>query len=145
MFSGQVFADFAVLWMLCHQSRFEADRPELCWAETWVGESRRQGVRALDNLRSGFEQAITALGGGFLGHRGNEALREALRTGVLTKEDYHRQVLRLVYRLVFLLVAEDRDLLHPEGTTEQRGPCTSGTTPSDGSRPGPTPPGHPPR
>ena len=120
MFNGQVFADFAILWMLCHQSRFEADRPDLCWAETWVGESKRQGVRALDNLRSGFEQAITALGGGFLAHRGNEALREALRTGALTKEDYHRQVLRLVYRLVFLLVAEDRDLVHPEGTTEQQ-------------------------
>ena len=94
LFSGQVFADFAVLWTLCHQSRFEAERPELCWAEIWVGESKRQGVRALDNLRSGFEQAIAALGGGFLAHPGNESLREALRNGELSKEDYHRQVLR---------------------------------------------------
>ncbi len=118
MFSGQVFADFVLLWTLCHQSRFEADRPELCWAERWVSESKRQGVRALDSLRSGFEKAIEALGSGFLAHPRNEPLRQALRCGELSKQDYYRQVLRLVYRLVFLLVAEDRDLLHPEGTTE---------------------------
>jgi len=119
MFTGQVFADFVVLWMLCQQSRFDAERPELCWEEIWVSESKRQGVRALDSLRTGFERAITALGGGFLAHPTNEALRTELRSGALTNEDYHRQILRLVYRLVFLLVAEDRDLLHPEGTTDQ--------------------------
>lgn len=113
MFAGQVFADFSLLWMLCHQSRFEADRPEACWAESWVNESKRQGVRALDHLRAGFEAAITALGAGFLAHPANVALKDRLRSGDLTGDDYHRQVLRLVYRLVFLLVAEDRDLLHP--------------------------------
>ena len=117
MFDGQVFTDFAILWMACHQSRFEAEQPELCWLEQWVTQAQQQGIRALDTLRAGFEQAITALGGGFLAHPGNIALRERLRDGQLTAEDYHRQVLRLVYRLVFLLVAEDRDLLHPPEAT----------------------------
>lgn len=118
MFAGQVFADFSLLWMLCHQSRFEAERPGDCWEETWVEESKRQGVRALDHLRSGFEAAITILGAGFLAHPANTVLRDRLRDGDLTTDDYHRQVLRLVYRLVFLLVAEDRDLLHPPGTPD---------------------------
>jgi N-6 DNA Methylase len=119
MFSGQVFADFAVLWMVCHQSRFEADRPELCWEETWVTESKRQGVRALDTLRAGFERAIIELGGGFLANPLNVLLRDRLRAGELATDDYQRQILRLVYRLVFLLVAEDRDLLHVPGTTDR--------------------------
>ncbi len=119
MLGGQVFTDFAILWMACHQSRFEAEQPELCWLEQWVTQAQQQGIRALDTLRAGFEQAITALGGGFLAHPGNIALRERLRIGQLTADDYHRQILRLVYRLVFLLVAEDRDLLHPPGTTDQ--------------------------
>lgn len=119
MFDGQVFTDFAILWMTCHQSRFEAEQPELCWLEQWVSQAHQQGIRALDTLRTGFEQAITALGGGFLAHPGNIALRERLRDGQLTAEDYHRQVLRLVYRLVFLVVAEDRDLLHPPEATDR--------------------------
>ena len=119
MFDGQVFTDFAILWMTCHQSRFEAERPEPCWLEQWVSQAHQQGIRALDTLRTGFEQAITALGGGFLAHPGNIALRERLRDGQLTADDYHRQVLRLVYRLVFLLVAEDRDLLHPPEATDR--------------------------
>ena len=119
MFDGQVFTDFAILWMTCHQSRFEAEQPDLCWLEQWVSQAHQQGIRALDTLRTGFEQAITALGGGFLAHPGNIALRERLRDGQLTADDYHRQVLRLVYRLVFLLVAEDRGLLHPPGATDR--------------------------
>jgi hypothetical protein len=119
MFSGQVFTDFAVLWMACHESRFEADQPAHCWLERWIEEARQQGVRALDRLRNGFERAITALGGGFLAHPANAALRDRLRQGELAAEDYHRQVLRLVYRLVFLLVAEDRDLFHPPDTSDE--------------------------
>ena len=120
MFSGQIFSDFAVLWMICHESRFEADQPAHCWLERWIDEARQQGVRALDRLRTGFERAITALGGGFLAHPANADLRERLRCGELAAEDYYRQVLRLVYRLVFLLVAEDRDLFHPRsGTSDE--------------------------
>jgi len=119
MFSGQVFGDFAVLWMVCHESRFEAERPEGCWLERWLEEARQQGVRALDSLRRGFEQAIVALGSGFLSHRANTDLRDKLRRGELSVEDYQRQLLRLVYRIVFLLVAEDRDLLHPRDTSER--------------------------
>ncbi len=119
MFAGQVFTDFAVLWMVCHESRFEAEQPEQCWLERWIGEARQQGVRALDTLRTGFEKAITALGSGFLAQPANANLRERLRDGKLSVEDYHRQVLRLVYRLVFLLVAEDRDLFHPPATRDQ--------------------------
>ena len=119
MFDGQVFADFAVLWLLCHPSRFEADRLEDCWLERWVAEAKRLGVRALDTLRAGFEEAITALGAGFLAHPANADLRDRLRNGDLHVDDYHRQLLRLVYRLVFLLVAEDRDLLHPAETADE--------------------------
>src|SRR5690606_37694809 len=54
-----------------------------------------------------------ALGRGFIGHPHNDHLREKLYTGTLSKDDFYRQLLRLVYRLLFLFVAEDRELLHP--------------------------------
>jgi hypothetical protein len=119
MFDGQVFTDFALLWLVCHQSRFEAARPEECWLERWVALARDQGVRALDSLRTGFEQAITAFGGGFLAHPANAELRDRLSSGALLADEYFHQVLRLVYRVVFLLVVEDRDLVHPPNTPDE--------------------------
>ncbi len=114
MMNGEVYADFVLLWLLCHQSRVEAERPEACWLEKWSRTAQEQGTRALDQLRSGVERAITALGSGFLAHPANNALREHLRSGQLNQQDYYRQLLRLVYRLIVLFVAEDRDILfHP--------------------------------
>ena len=64
----------------------------------------------------------------------NRPSETRLRDGQLTADDYHRQILRLVYRLVFLLVAEDRDLLHPRRSHRPRpATCTPATTPSAGS------------
>lgn len=111
MMEAEVFSDFALLWLLCHQSRVEADRPENCWLQKWMQSAQQQGTRALDHLRQGVEQAIKLLGVGFLSHRANSNLQEKLRSGTLTTQDYYRQLLRLVYRLLFLFVAEDRDLL----------------------------------
>ncbi|MCC6936572.1 MAG: hypothetical protein IT333_08680, partial [Thermomicrobiales bacterium] len=111
MMNGEVYADFVLLWMLVHQSRIEGERPEDCWLERWSREAIQQGTRALDHLRGGVERAIATLGAGFLDHPANSALRESLRSGSLDKQDYYRQLLRTVYRLLFLFVAEDREVL----------------------------------
>lgn len=111
MMDGEVFSDFTVLWLLAHQSRVEADKPEGCWLEQWSGEARRQGSRALEHLSAGVEAAVEALGSGFLAHADNSALREELRSGRLRSKDLYRQLLRQVYRILFVLVAEERNLL----------------------------------
>jgi hypothetical protein len=114
MMDSEAYSDFFLLFLLCHQSRVEVPEgktPEHCWLERWYNSSLREGTRVLDRLRDGVEQAIQALGGGFLAHAANQALRDRLRSGDLTTQDYYRQVLRVVYRLLFLFVAEDRDLL----------------------------------
>src|SRR5216684_2698607 len=117
MMDGEVYADFVLLWLLCHESRVEAEKPEECWLEKWSRTAHEQGTRALEHLRNGVEKAITSLGVGFLAHPANTALREQLRSGELNTQDYYRQLLRLVYRLIVLFVAEDRDILfHPEAS-----------------------------
>jgi len=111
MFEGGEYADFQLLWLLCHQSRVEGTPPETCWLEKWATEAKQRGVRMLDGLRDGVEKSISALGEGFLQHTDNAALRAALESGDLSTQDYYREVLRIVYRLIFLFVAEDRNLL----------------------------------
>jgi hypothetical protein len=111
MMDGEVYSDFVLLWLLCHQSRAEGERPEDCWLERWVDVAAREGTRALDRLRDGVEAALTTLGTGLLSHPANAELRRRLQEGELLPQELYRQLLRLVYRLLFLFVAEDRDLL----------------------------------
>jgi hypothetical protein len=121
MMSGEAYSDFVLLWLLLHQSRFEGERPELDWIEKWSQAARTEGVRVLDGLSDGVQQAIEALGQGALSHPANTVLLEALKSGVLAKQDYYRELLRLVYRLLFLFVAEDRELLlDPNAAPEAR-------------------------
>ncbi|MDE0218322.1 MAG: N-6 DNA methylase [Spirochaetaceae bacterium] len=116
IFTEDLYPDFAALWLLAHESRFgRADAPAAtCPLETWREEARQEGTRARDKLSDGFQQALEMLGQGFLSHTANADLRSALHAGELTTDRYFGQLLRLVYRLIFLLTVEERDLLHPK-------------------------------
>jgi len=115
IFDGDLFADFLLLFSVCHQSRLEVRDPEKgaasCWLEAWRTESLESGSRALNQLRDGVIQAITTLGTGFLAHPANADLRDGLAEGSLRIEDVNHGLLRVVYRLLFTFVAEDRGLL----------------------------------
>jgi hypothetical protein len=112
IFDGDLYSEFFLLWLVLHQSRFDAERPEQCWLERWKKKAENKGLRALDKLRLGVTRAIQALGEGLLSHPANNALQSRLRKGELTTQDFYRQVLKVIYRILFLLVAEDRELLH---------------------------------
>ena len=117
MFDGELFEDFVLLYRLLHVSRFEvADGAPVstCRMERWRTEAIEAGTRALDQLRDGVKDAIIALGTGFLKHPANAAFREDF-----DKDQAKRALLRLVYRLLFWFVAEDRDALHAPGTDEK--------------------------
>jgi len=119
MMEQEAYADFVLIWLLCHESRVAGERPELCWLEKWSHTAQQEGSRALDSLRRGVEEAIRKLGEGFLAHPRNAALHEKLASGELKAQDYYHQLLRTIYRMLFLLVAEARGLLCPPGTTDE--------------------------
>jgi hypothetical protein len=120
MLDGAVYSDFVLLWLTLHRSRLPAPGAPAtdCWLERWRDKAESQGTRALGELRKGVEQALKELGTGLLAHPANERLRDELRAGRLTREAFYGQLLRLLYRLLSLLVAEERDLLFPSGTDE---------------------------
>ncbi|MER7656741.1 Eco57I restriction-modification methylase domain-containing protein [Streptomyces albidoflavus] len=119
IFDGELFSEFVLLYRLLHVSRFETGEtgvPSACWLEKWRTEAIASGTRALDHHRDGVQRAITALGTGFLRHPDNTALRENLDADL-----FHKSLLRLAYRMIFLFVAEDRDALHsPDASAETR-------------------------
>ncbi|WP_149824237.1 Eco57I restriction-modification methylase domain-containing protein [Streptomyces tailanensis] len=80
------------------------------WLRTYAIET---GLRARDNLRDQVAEAIGVLGTGFLA--ANPDLHSAVsgrgRRGLEALEEFHHELLRLAYQLVFLFVAEDRGIL----------------------------------
>ena len=120
IFSEGLFPDFSALWLLLHASRFGGDgtSPSDCPLERWKERSRLDGAAAKDNLRLGVEAALIELGRGFIQHPNNTDLREKFQTGELKRQAFYEELLRLVYRLIFLFAAEDRDLLHAPNTPD---------------------------
>jgi hypothetical protein len=112
------YADFSALWLLLHESRFGSIGAPVhdCVLEQWRSASAAAGIAARERLRDGVEAALRELGNGFLQHPANASLRAQLQSGALEAAGLQQQLLRLVYRLIFLLVAEERELLHPEGS-----------------------------
>lgn len=118
LFEEERLPDFRRLWLLLHASRFAPQAGGTtgglgCWLEQWRAKAEEQGERLLDKLRVGVTEALKALGNGFLAHPDNTALHQALGSRQLDAQGYYNELLRLVYRLLFLLRAEARSLLHP--------------------------------
>ncbi|MCI4675607.1 Eco57I restriction-modification methylase domain-containing protein [Candidatus Mycolicibacterium alkanivorans] len=125
IFDGDLFADFLLLYSLCHVSRLEPRDPEVgpasCWLEHWRQDAIQSGSRALNLLRDGVIQALHTLGSGFLTHPDNATLRQDLADGQITVEEINHALLRVTYRLLFTFVAEDRNaLLDPHADPQVR-------------------------
>ena len=114
IFAEHLFADFSAVWLLMHSSRFGPQGASLsdCPLERWKQKSFADGVVAKEKLRDGVEEALAVLGRGFLQNRSNSDLRKRIELGDVSDQDYYEDLLRLVYRIIFLFVAEDRNLLH---------------------------------
>jgi very-short-patch-repair endonuclease len=113
MFANELFADFQLFVRLVHRSRLPkslADADQ-CLLERYYRQTIEQGNRVRDKLRDGVEKALNILGTALLQHPKNQKLREEVRNGALKPEKFYQQLLRLIYRLLFLLVAEERNLI----------------------------------
>ena len=119
IFTEGLYPDFTALWLLAHGTRFgkaDAD-PADCPLERWRNTAQEEGIRVRDRLRNGVTEALRSLGTGFLAHPANGALRQQLETGVLGTHAYFEQLLRLVYRFIFLATIEDRELVFAPNAT----------------------------
>lgn len=114
IFTSEDAASFAVLWSLIHRTRFGVTGTPVtdCALERWRESGSREGEAARDRLAAQVETALKVLGSGFL--EANPELAARLKSGELDLTEWFNELLRLVYRLIFLMVAEDRNLLHPD-------------------------------
>jgi methylase of polypeptide subunit release factors len=113
MFNGEHFADFAVLYRLLHRTRLPhpGAPAHSCFLEQWHQLSLQQGGRVREHLRDGVENAVSLLANAILAHPANTAIRQQVDDGRLKADQLYEEFLRFVYRLLFLMVTEERNLL----------------------------------
>jgi len=107
IFRERSFTDFRVLYRMVHASRFIPDKDGVCALEQFYRESVAAGVTVGENLRRNVKRAIEALGNGFLTP---ELAKRMVEDEEFCKA-YYAELLRVVYRLLFLLFAEQRAML----------------------------------
>lgn len=114
MLDEDKYSEFTLLYRLLHATRFPRTQTEAdqCLLEKYYQDSIETGNRIRDGLSLAVKESLVALGNGLLNQPENEHLREAYRNGQLTAFELNHQLLRLIYRLLFLIVTEERDLIY---------------------------------
>ena len=117
MLEGNAYGEFTALYRLIHATRFPhpGAEPHECLLESYYNQGIEEGGRVREKLRDGVKSALEILGAALIHHPTNDALRDAFRSGRLSENAYYRQLLSFVYRLLFLMVAEERKVLFTNG------------------------------
>lgn len=107
------FAEFMILYRIFHRSRFSITSIESdnCWLEKYFQKSLEQGGRVREALSFGVEKAIKILGTSLLFDENNKYLQDLIEKKELDASRYYRSILNLIYKMLFLMVAESRNLL----------------------------------
>lgn len=136
MMEEELYADFAALFRLLHATRMpkQPDQATESYIEYYHQESLASGSRIREKLSIAVENSIKELANGFLKHPENNAIvkHETIVDGdstvyadvvlngkLLTPADYYLYQLRLIYRLLFLIVTEERNLVYPDTKDEE--------------------------
>jgi hypothetical protein len=122
VFTDGLFSDFAILYRLLHATRLPLTNEAAAesWIERYHQDSLESGARIREGLSRAVESAIRDFANGFLKHPENTALRDAVVGNTLAAADYYKNLLRLIYRLLFLMVIEERDLVFPPSIEKAR-------------------------
>jgi hypothetical protein len=107
-------ADFLALWRLTHASRFRSlgeteDGEQLTLLEKVYEQALNAGVAAGKRLQPQVRYAIETLANGML--EATPGLRQQLLDDPASGRDFHREMLTVLYRTLFLLFAEQRGML----------------------------------
>ena len=121
IFSGDHQADFTQMWLIIHASRANVSDDGLNVWERWVKAGYTAGQPAREKLSVSLRDALGILGNGFLHTQGegNAALCQKLSSGELSAEDYNHQLLRLMYRFLFVFCLEEREIINTRMTPER--------------------------
>lgn len=115
MMEEDLYAEFSILYRLLHITRMPQKMSEgdISLIEQYHQDSLEAGARIREKLSGAVEDSIKVLGNGFLSNPKNQELIELIKSGQLSANGFYHHLLRLVYRILFLMVLEERDIVYP--------------------------------
>jgi hypothetical protein len=121
MMEEDLYSDFVILYRVLHASRMPKKIDG--GAESIIEKYHQEGLEAGSTIRSklgeAVKEAIKSLANGFINHPNNTELREAVASGNFSADEYYRHQLRIIYRLLFLFVIEERNLVYADNKTPE--------------------------
>lgn len=115
MLEDDLFAEFSIMYRILHSSRMpqkfgEGDSSII---EQYHQLSLEAGARIREKLSTAVEKSIVTIANGFLKNNYNTELQNKIRRHEVTPQTFYQNLLRFIYRVLFLMVLEERDLIFP--------------------------------
>lgn len=112
MVTEELYADFVLMFLVLHHSRVPQTIAGGSILDDYHEAGLESGSRIRSKLSAAVEQSIIQLGDGLL----KEANNTELRTWVdkYGPQAYYGMMLKLIYRILFIMVIEERDLIFEE-------------------------------
>lgn len=108
------YSEFCLMFRLLHASRFSKNGDDACIMEQWFNLSVDSGNRIRSGLSEAVRQTMETIGNAVVtgDGEGNEAFRQAFLNGEASELTLNKELIHLVYRLLFLFIIEDRHLVY---------------------------------
>ncbi|MDI6400719.1 hypothetical protein QLX67_01840 [Balneolaceae bacterium ANBcel3] len=122
IFEEELFSEFALLFRLLHVTRMPQKRGEgeASIIEFYHQESIATGDRIREKLRFAVKESLKQLGNGLIRHPANSDFAEAVGSGAVSPQEYYNKLLRTIYRMLFLIVIEERNLVFPQDVEDKK-------------------------
>ena len=121
MMEEDLYSDFVIFYRLLHASRMPKQIDG--GSESIIEKYHQEGLEAGSTIRSklgdAVKGAILNLANGFINDPNNTELRAAFDNGNISLNEYYRHQLRIIYRLLFLFVIEERNLVYADSKTPE--------------------------
>ena len=107
------YTEFCLMYRLLHASRFKVSQDKACIFEQWFNASIESGNRIRDGLSYAVQKAMEGIANAALQGEGegNQLLRNSLSSGLLSEQEFNKELIHFIYRLLFLFIIEDRKLI----------------------------------
>ena len=114
MLEEDKYAEFSLMFRVLHASRFKIEGDNQSIIEKYFNLSIESGNRIREGLSQAAQQAMEIIGNAALNGQGegNDKLRSELSENKLTVTGFNKELMHLIYRLLFLFIIEDRDLVY---------------------------------
>lgn len=120
MLEEDKYAEFCLMFRILHASRFFVEGDTQPVIENYFNLSIESGNRIRAGLSQAAQKAMEIIGNAAVTTEGNDGLRYQLLCETVSEEMFNKELMHLIYRLLFLFIIEDRGLVYDGDSDEIR-------------------------